>query len=183
MGAVRFDDAIRDELPARTSPSHLRAVLDALAAPPAARAHTSLAALGAAAERLGRRGVVIVASDLLDLDPRALDALEHVARRGHDLRVFQILHRDELELPQDGPALFDGLEDERAVEADPAEIREAYRAELDAHLDACRRRVLEVGGRHRLVVTDEPLAEVVSESLLERHGPRGAGSMTRARWA
>lgn len=183
VGAVRFDEAIRAELPARTSPSHLRAVLDTLAVPPSARAHTSLASLSTVAERLGRRGVVIVASDLLDLDPHALDALEHVARRGHDLRVFQILHRDELELPHDGPALFDGLEDERAVEADPAEIRAAYRAELEAHLDACRRRVLEVGARHRLVVTDEPLAEVVSESLLDRGrgGPRGA--MTRARWA
>jgi uncharacterized protein (DUF58 family) len=106
VGAVRFDDAIRAELPPRTSPSHLRAVLDALAAPPSERAHTKLAALGTVAERLGRRGVVLVASDLLDLDEHALDALEHVARRGHDLRVFQILHRDELELPHDGPALF-----------------------------------------------------------------------------
>ena len=184
VGSVRFDDALRGELPPRTSPAHLRAVLEALAAPATARAHTSLAALGDAAERLGRRGVVLVASDLLDLDPHALDALEHVARRGHDLRVFQILHRDELELPRDGPALFHGLEDERAIEADPAEVRDAYRAELDAHLEACRRRVLEVGGRHRLVVTDEPLAVVISESLLERgRGPRPPGALTRARWA
>ncbi|MBN8613157.1 MAG: DUF58 domain-containing protein [Deltaproteobacteria bacterium] len=187
VGLVRFDDAIRTELPARTSPAHLRTVLDALALPPTTRAHTDLSALASTAERLVRRGIVIVASDLLDLSEHALDAIEHVARRGHDVRVFQVLHRDELELPHDGPAIFEGLEDEPAVEADPAEIRAAYRAELEAHVEGCRKRLLAVGARHRVVATDEPLAAVVSESLLERSrsGPRTPGAMTgaRARWA
>lgn len=187
VGLVRFDDAIRTELPTRTSPAHLRAVLDALALPPTERARTSLSALASVAERASRRGIILLASDLLDLSEHALDAIEHVARRGHDVRVFQILHREELELPRDGPAVFDGLEGEPAVEADPAEIRAAYRAELDAHVGHCRKRLLEVGARHRLVATDESLAAVVSESLLERSrsGPRAPGASTgaRARWA
>ncbi len=187
VSLVRFDEAVRTELPARTSPAHLRTVLDALALPPSERARTNLAALASIAERLTRRGIVVLASDLLDLSDHALDAIEHVARRGHDVRVFQLLHRDELELPKDGPAVFDGLEGEPAIEADPAEIRAAYRAELDAHVEHCRKRLLEVGARHRLVPTDEPLAAVVSESLLERSrsGPRAPGASTgaRARWA
>ncbi|MFO0712291.1 MAG: DUF58 domain-containing protein [Sandaracinus sp.] len=185
VGCVRFDDALRTELPARTSPSHLGSVLDALALGPTARARTSLASLALAAERLTRRGIVVIASDLLDLAEHALDPLEHLARRGHDVRVFQILHRDELELPHDGPAVFEGLEGESAIEADPAEIRAAYRAELDRHLEHCRKSLLEVGARHRLVVTDEPLAAVVAESLLERarSGPRAPGmAAQRARW-
>lgn len=184
VGLVRFDDAIRTDLPARTSPAHLRVVLDALALPPTERSRTDLHALASVAERASRRGVVIVASDLLDLSEHPLAAIEHVARRGHDVRVFQILHREELELPHDGPAVFDGLEGEPTIEADPAEIRAAYRAELDAHIELCRKRLLEVGARHRLVITDEPLASVVSESLLERShaGPRAPGG-ARARWA
>lgn len=185
VGCVRFDDRVRSELPPRTTASHLQSVLDALGEPPSVGARTSLASLATMAERLTRRGVVIVASDLLDLEPDALGPLEHLARRGHDVRVFQILHREELELPTDGPALFEGLEGEPSVEADPAELREAYRAELDAHVASCRRALLEVGARHRLVITDEPLTGVITESLLERGpaGSRARGSGPRARWA
>lgn len=185
VGAVRFDDALRLELPARASPAHVRALIDALAAPPTERAHTSLSCLSGVAERLTRRGIIVVASDLLDLSDDALDPLAHLVRRGHDVRVFQVLHREELELPHDGPAIFAGLEDEPLIEADPAEVRAAYRAELDAHIESCRRRLLEVGARHRLVVTDEPLAEVVSESLLARGhgGARAPAAASRARWA
>lgn len=185
VGVVRFDRAVRAELPPRTSPAHLRAVMTELATPPERRAGTALVALSEICERTSRRGIILVASDLLDLETDALTPLELAARRGHDVRVFQVLHPDELELPIDGPALFDGLEGEAAVEADPAEIRAAYKEELERHVEACRRRLLEAGARHRVVRSDEPLAEVVTESLLERAraGQRGAGAISRARWA
>lgn len=185
VGVVRFDRAIQGELPPRTSPAHLRAALDELATPPARGARTSLEqALTEVLERTRRRGIVLVASDLLDLAEGALTPIELAARRGHDVRVFQILHRDELELPGEGPAVFEGLEGEAPVEADPAEIRAAYLEELGRHLASCRRRILDAGASYRLVRTDEPLTGVLTEALLER-GPGRVGTLgaARARWA
>ncbi|GAB4203871.1 MAG: DUF58 domain-containing protein [Sandaracinaceae bacterium] len=184
VGVVRFDRALRDEVPPRTSPAHLHAVLDALAIPPERGARTGLAALSEALERTRRRGVVLVASDLLDLDPGALVPIEMAARRGHDVRVVQVLHPDELDLPGDGPARFEGLEGEDPVEADPSELRAAYQAELGQHLEACRQRVLDAGGRYRLVRTNEPIVAVIVEMLLERTPGRVAGgAAARPRWA
>jgi uncharacterized protein (DUF58 family) len=185
VGVVRFDREVLAELPPRTSPAHVRAVLDELATPPARGSRTSLeGALTELLERTRRRGIVLVASDLLDLAEGALTPIELAARRGHDVRVFQILHRDELELPGDGPAVFDGLEGEPAVEADPAEVRAAYLEELGKHLETCRRIILDAGASYRLVRTDEPLAGVLTEALLER-GPGRVGTLgaARARWA
>ncbi len=183
VAALVCDDEVREALPARSSQAHLSAVMTLLASRTLGRRRTSLSALGPAAERLTRRGVVIVASDLLDFDERALEPLERLAERGHDVRVFQVLTREELELPGDAPTRFEGLEGEPPVEADPAQVREAYRAELEAHIARMRERLLDAGAEHRLVVTDEPIVEVVTRSLLER-GPAGRrGARMRPRWA
>jgi uncharacterized protein (DUF58 family) len=183
VGVVRFDRALREELPPRTSPAHLRAVLEALAVPPEQGARTRLDVLAEALERTRRRGVVLVASDLLDTEPAALVPIELAARRGHDVRVFQVLHPDELELPGDGPARYDGLEGEAPVEADPVVLRAEYQEELGRHLEACRQRVLDAGGRYRLVRTDASIVAVLVETLVDRLPRRGlGGAATRPRW-
>ena len=70
-----------------------------------------------------RRGIVLCASDLLDFDENALRPIETAARRGHDVRVFQVLHRDERTLPFEGPHRFVGLEGESEIDAKKIECR------------------------------------------------------------
>jgi uncharacterized protein (DUF58 family) len=188
VGLARYDSALLDELPARTSAQHMRALEGKLAQAPSARSKTSIdAALGPSIERMKRRGVVLCASDLLDFDENALRPMETAARRGHDVRVFQILHRDERTLPFEGPHRFVGLEGESEIDANADDVRARYLVELEAHIESCRRRITSAGARHRLVITDEPLAEVITESLLTQ-GQRGGGGARgaqagRARWA
>ena len=48
---------------------------------------------------MGRRGLVVLASDLLDTDPDALAPLSRIAALGHDVMVLHVMHPFELEFP------------------------------------------------------------------------------------
>lgn len=170
-GVATFDRAVRDRLPPRTRASHLDEVLRTLAVPAEEGRATDLrAALTEVAEQAGRRGLIAVASDLLDFEDAALEPLATLVGRGHEVLVFQVLDPDELQLPSGPPARFEGLEGEGAVDADLGALREAYRAEVEAFLEACRARCLAVGAQYRLTPTDEPLEQVLASVLGARRG-------------
>ncbi|MFW6051338.1 MAG: DUF58 domain-containing protein [Myxococcota bacterium] len=156
-GMMSVDSTVREVLAPRSRPAHLDSLLASLAAPPAPGSPTDLAsALDAVAERIGRRGVVAVASDLLDLNDDALRPLATMVTRGNHVIVLHVMHPNELAFPFRGPTRFTGLEGEEAVDADPEAVRVAYRREIDAFLGATRSRCLAAGARYALARTDEP---------------------------
>jgi uncharacterized protein (DUF58 family) len=154
-GAALITDSLGEIVPPRTRPAHLDALLEALAKPPTADAPTNLAAaLTEVAERVGRRGVVAIASDLLDLRDDALAPIAHLVARGHDVIVFHVLHPDEIDFPFHGPSRFVGLEGEAPIDADADAVRRAYRREVAAFIESSRRRAIAAGARYALARTD-----------------------------
>ncbi|HJL20161.1 MAG TPA: DUF58 domain-containing protein [Sandaracinaceae bacterium LLY-WYZ-13_1] len=174
-GLAVVDRAVTARLPARTKPAHLEQVLQELATPPEEGTETRLhEALTEVAERAGKRGFVAVASDLLDFDERALEPLSYLVGRGHEVVVFHVLDPDELELPFDEPARFEGLEGEGSLDADPEALREAYEREIGAFLSACRGKCIAAGARYVIARTDEPVERTLA-SVLTSAGRRGFG--------
>jgi uncharacterized protein (DUF58 family) len=180
VGIIRFARAIEATLPARASAAHVERVLTDLALPIADAKGTGLAsALTEAHARAGRRGLVVLASDLIDLEGEPLALVSQLVARGHDVWVLQVLTRDELELPGEGAARFLGLEGEASVEAEPSLVREAYRREVDAFLARCRTAATSNGARYRLVRTDEPIEQVLAELCSGGRAASAPGRGTR----
>jgi uncharacterized protein (DUF58 family) len=169
VGVMRFAASLAESLPARARPGQLDMVLGLLAQPPEPRAATSLrASLAAGAERAGRRGLVVIASDLLDLQPGALDPLTMLRAAGHDVLVFHVLHPHELELPFDDRMRFVDPEGDGALDTDPSAIRDAYKEQIASFLVDCRRRCTAAGARYALARTDTPVQQTVAELLAGR---------------
>jgi uncharacterized protein (DUF58 family) len=116
-----------------------------------------------------RRGLVVLFSDLLDPDPDALPAVTQLARRGHDVAVFQILDRTEIDFPFSGLTLFCDAESDGQLQADPGAMAESYRREFGSFLDGVRTRFVDAGVDHQLVLTDTPPETVLREFLERRH--------------
>ena len=174
-GLTIIDHTVQERLPPRTRPAHLEELLSALARPPEPGTPTNLHdALSEVAERASRRGLIALASDLLDFDDSALEPLSYLVGRGHDVVVFHVLDPDEIELPFDEPARFEGMEGEPPVEADPRTLRESYRAEIDRFIELRRQRCTSLGARWILARTDEP-AEHTLAAVLTRGRRRGWG--------
>lgn len=157
VSLITFDDAIRDRLPARSGPAHLDYLMRTLAEPAKSIGSTALhASLDKLIEHAGRMGVVVIASDLLDLRDDALDPIARIQARGHQAIVLHVMDPAELELPYEQPMHFEGLEGEAPVEVDPKGIRRRYKEAIDDFLASCQHRVVAAGGRYLLARTDTP---------------------------
>ncbi len=154
---MTFDEKIRDRLPARSGPAHLDYLMRTLAEPTPSTGQTALhASLDKLIEHAGRMGLVVIASDLLDLENDALDPIARIEARGHQTIVLHVMDPAELELPYEQPMHFEGLEGELPVEVDPKGLRRQYREAIDAFVESCQRRVVAAGARYLLARTDTP---------------------------
>ena len=156
-------------MPPRAAASHLAAVLDALETA-TAKGETDLAQTAATlAEKLHRRSLVCVFSDFFDEKQDALKRVLALRALKHDVAVFHLVDKAELEFPFDDPTLFVSMEDERRVEVNPREIKASYLEEfhrfLEATKDACRAADCD----YQRVRTDEP----IDQALLQFLGRRG----------
>jgi uncharacterized protein (DUF58 family) len=170
VGAYVFDVDLRKQLPARNRADHLSSLLSVLALPASPRtpAPAALAKiLTAIGEHVGRRGLVVLASDLIDDSPDALGSLSHFAALGHEVVVFHVLHPHELDFPFSNSLRFEDPEHADAMlETDAERVRTAYRAELAGFLEHCKQRCISAGARYALARTDRPVQEVLASVLL-----------------
>jgi len=156
------------EIPPRRNPAHLKILLEMLdKAEP--RGETGLiSALHDLAEKVRRRALVVVVSDFFcDLEP-LLNAFQHLRFQKHDVAVFQLLDRAELEFQFDRPVRFVDLESSISVVTEPSMIRDEYLRQLRMFLESLRRGCNEFGVDYRQVVTDQDYEKVLADFLVAR---------------
>jgi hypothetical protein len=113
-------------------------------------------------------GLVVIASDLLDLGEDALEPVARIQARGHQTVVLHVMDPAELEFPYEQPMRFEGTEGEPFVEVDPKGIRRDYREAIDEFLETCQRRVVAAGATYMLARTDMPPEHVLLQLLRGR---------------
>ena len=139
VGALLFADKPLSFIPARSVRSHLDVLLKALGAgQPQGRTRLG-PSLHELAERIKRRGLVVLLSDLMDKPSEVLSGLQHFRHRHHEVIVFHILDPDEREFPYHDTATFVDLESGERLTTEPWEIAARYRERLDAWQDHYRR--------------------------------------------
>ena len=127
VGLITFDSKVRDVIPCRTKITHLHLMLETLVKTEPGQ-DTSLApVIESLAQRLKRRGLIILISDFFD-DPAALlRAIGVLRKKGHEIIALQLWDRDEIDFPFGNWARFENLEDdEEFLLLDPATIRQRY---------------------------------------------------------
>lgn len=136
VGLVRFDAALSRYIPPRSRPAHLTTLLEDLHAA-APGAETGLAAvLHEVAERIPRRGLVVLVSDLFDDADAVISALHHLRYRKHEVIVMQVMAEEELSFPFAQWARFESLEGRRELLVDPRALRAEYLAGLERFIRA-----------------------------------------------
>jgi uncharacterized protein (DUF58 family) len=127
VGLITFDSKIREFIPNRTRITHLHHVLETMIKTEPGKDTALAPVLESLAQRLKRRGIVILISDFFD-DPAAiLKAIGVLRKKGHEIIAMQLWDRDELEFPFGQWARFENLEqDEDFLLLDPATIRRRY---------------------------------------------------------
>jgi uncharacterized protein (DUF58 family) len=126
VGLAVFDDKLQTYLPPRSIRSYLNVILSTLDTPVSHRKTQVGKALHQVAERIHRRGLVIVLSDLMDEPSEILSGLKHFRHDEHEVLVFQILDPMELNFSYSRDTIIEDLETGQEITTQPWHIRADY---------------------------------------------------------
>jgi uncharacterized protein (DUF58 family) len=168
VGLVTFDDQMRHLVRPSSTPTQLKQLLYVMEQASGARKTCTGPVFHDLAERLTRRGIVVVVSDLLDDVESMLAGLKHFRYRRHDVIVIHLLDPAELDFPFQQVTLFKGLEALGDVVTEPRSLRVAYQREVQAFLRQVRTGCRAQQVDYLLVRTDQPLDMVLRTFLSAR---------------
>jgi uncharacterized protein (DUF58 family) len=171
-GLIAFDSKIRTYRPPSSRTGSLTAILHQLDRLEAGSETDLTASFRQMHEHMQRRGLVAVISDLY-CDPEALTrAVQPFAWGGHDIMIFQVLDRMELDPSWDESVMLEDVESGRQIEVSPDYLRTTYKERIAAHLEKVKQVAARSRADHVLLVTDEPLDKALRGYLMFRQRQR-----------
>lgn len=136
VGLVTFDTAIRRYLPARTRTNHMSVLLEEMFNTKPGEESALAPVFHEIAERIHRRGLLIIISDLFDRPEDILKALHHFRFRKHEVILMHVMADEELTFPFKHWSQFRDLEPTGShLDIDPEALRSAYLSEVRTFLD------------------------------------------------
>ena len=168
VGLLTFDERIRDYLPARHRPGHLRHLMVRLERPADGTSTDLAAPLHRIVQTLRKRSFLVLISDLLGPIGTLEKDLTALASCGHDIMIFHVLDPAELTLAFEKAVMFRDIETGRQVFIDPVTARKNYLQKFAAHNQSIQAACNRLGIGYRRLTTDRPLDLALFDFLRER---------------
>src|SRR6267142_5534055 len=115
-----------------------------------------------------RRSVILFFSDLLEPSEDVALGFKQLRFHGHEVIIFQILDRDELEFPFQDPNIFEDLETGARRAVNPQAAREKYLSRFNAFMAAYKELFRSLEMAHCLVRADQNPWHALAMFLAER---------------
>ncbi len=168
VGIALFDNKIRKLLPPRSVNSYLQPILKELdIIEPGIDTNISQV-LHVIAERIKRRGLIIIISDLLDEPEKVLSSLKHFRHNNHEVLIFQILDPLEVSFKFEGDIVFEDLENGKKIRTHPWYIKNDYTNEIEKFINLYKKNCLENQIDFQLLKTDTTFDVALIEYLVKR---------------
>jgi uncharacterized protein (DUF58 family) len=171
VALATFNTSVTRFLTPSSQPSHLKQLMHFLERTEPAGETALGPIVHDLAERIRKRGLVILLSDLFDDVPSLVSGLKHFRHRRHDVSVMQIIDPAEQDFPFLDPTRFKGLEGLPEQTVEPRSLRRAYQAEFNEFLREVRTSCGDLQMDYVLLRTDRPL-DVALRSFLTRRMQR-----------
>jgi uncharacterized protein (DUF58 family) len=166
VGLVAFDSDVVEIVP--PSAKHMETTLHVLDRLKPSNPGSLKAPLQKVAEHFGRRGLLVLVSDLYEEPDAVLDAISPLRFRGHDIAVFHLLDPAELDFSFRDPSAFEDLETGEQIPIVPDALADQYKALVQAHVNALRERFSANRVDYTLVDTSSPLDHALFSYLSTR---------------
>lgn len=168
VGLSIFTDRLNTYIPPRSTPLHLRVILQAIdkITP---LGDTNLAnTFHQLADKIKRRGLVVIISDLFDNKTNVISALKHFRHKKHEVLVFHILDPNELDFNFNQPLILKDLETKKEVTLDPRVIQKQYQRTIHQYFSDFKIQCLKHAVDYNLITTNTPLDRALFEYLQKR---------------
>lgn len=168
VGLLTFDDRIRRYLPPKSVVTYIHQILKELHGTESSSRTDVAAALHQMAERIKRRGLIVLFSDLFDDPETVLSGLRHFRHKNHEVIVFHIMDPLELNFEFQQDAVFRDLETGEKISTQPWHIRKSYQGQVAEFINfykkACRENQID----YVTLNTKTPYDRALFEYLLKR---------------
>ena len=168
VGLVTFDEKIRRYLPPRSVTSYLNQILTELDHTESSSKTDIATALHQMADRIKRRGLIILFSDLLDDPQKVISGLRHFRHKKHEVIVFQILDPLELTFEFKQDAVFKDLESGEEINTQPWHIRSEYQQQVNKFINTYKKFCREHQIDYVMLNTKENYDRALFEYLIKR---------------
>ena len=168
VGMATYADKLGYYLAPHGGSSQLSRVIDQLERSNPSGISNLPSAVQEVADRLGRRGLVIVLSDFFAPLQQIREAFARLNYERHETICLQVIDPDEQDFPFRNWSRFRGLEGEPPMLAEPAMVRKAYLENFQRHqqqlTETCRSMRIE----HHIYTTSTPLLDWLTKVLSRR---------------
>lgn len=166
VGLVAFDSDIVEFVP--PSAKHMDTTLHVLDRLKPARPGSLREPMNKIAEHFGRRGLLVLISDLYEEPDALLEAIGPLRFRGHDMIVFHVMDRAELDFEYADPSAFEDLESGEQIPIVPEALAGQYRELVQTHITGLTERFSANRIDYTLVNTSAPLDHALFSYLSTR---------------
>ncbi|HEU5119188.1 MAG TPA: DUF58 domain-containing protein [Isosphaeraceae bacterium] len=171
VGLVTFDSSVKAMIPPRSAPGHFSVLCNALEKTEVGGETPLSGILHTLADRIRRRGLVVILSDGFDKLDDLRNALRHLWHQRHEVLFLQVLAPEEEEFPFRRPARFRNLENlGQALRIDPTALRNLYLERFRAHCEGLKNEVRGMRADYHPVSTARAPDRVLLDYLSARAG-------------
>lgn len=168
VGLALFDADLHHYFKPSNYPTHWKHLIHEMAGKTGPRKTSIRKVLDDLAERMARRGLVAVFSDLFDEPDEILAGLKHLRYRRNEVILFQVLDPQERTFPFKQTTMFEGLEQFGELLTEPRALRQRYLEEVDKFVNKMKRGCRDMGADYHMLDTSDRLDVTLSTFLAAR---------------
>jgi uncharacterized protein (DUF58 family) len=168
FGLTLYSDRIVQYLPPKATKSYLRQILKSLVSVKASDTTNTSACLNSVAEKIKRRGLVIIISDLFDDIESVITALKHFSYQKNEIIVFQILDPIERNFAFGRDAIFKDMESEEELTTQPYQIQKAYKLAMEEFISRIKSECLDSKIDFNIIETSTPFDKALMSYIQKR---------------
>lgn len=168
FGLTLYSDRIVQYLPPKATKSYLQQILKSLVSVNASNITNTASCLNSVAEKIQRRGLVIIISDLFDDIESVISALKHFSYQKNEVIVFQILDPIERNFAFGRDAIFKDMESEEELTTQPYQIQKAYKLAMEEFISRIKSECLNSKIDFNSIETSTPFDKALMSYIQKR---------------
>jgi len=169
-GLALYNNEVVQYLPPRSKRTYAQEIIKTLDnATPQSTTGTAQA-LHSLAERLTRRGLVVIISDLFDDPLSIMQALRHFRHHKHDVLVMHLLDPREVDFDFRTSAVFKDMETGAELPTHPLHLQRSYKQTVETFCNDIKRACRTQNVDYVRITTNKPFDVALTEYIVKRKG-------------
>jgi uncharacterized protein (DUF58 family) len=168
VGLMTYASGVDTYLPPKAAQSYLKEILAALQTTKPSEQTNTAESLRGLAEKIKRRGMIIIISDFFDDLEKVLHSIKHFSFNKNEVVLFQILDPLEKSFAFRRDAIFKDMETGEEMTTQPHQIQRAYQDAMQNYLDTLKSECLKNRIEYNLIETSMPFDKALFAYLQKR---------------